>query len=233
MSILSARAGNYFFDQLPDDAVIPICAYLRGENGTIAFRADDKGIIRTALICKSWRDNQILNSARKESILKLTHGIHEQRNYPDEMIQLFRKCTLPLASLPELYATKIIGIIDSEHMTYPVMRFRDQFGQPGIALHIEGYIDSMSISRLSGVMSIYCSSLRDNRWEIEISGKLNDTMYFLHDKLHLRIGNHRPPNCPNCPTGMRTGDAVSYKTLSDLLTGQDLLFRIAQGWGAK
>ena len=61
---------------------------------------------------------------------------------------------------------------------------------------------------------------------------LNYTMSGLHTTKHYaedHVGSEFRA-CPTCPSGMQSGADVNYTIISNLLTGQDKIFRIAQGY---
>jgi hypothetical protein len=253
--VVPVVTGNQFFDRLPDDATTSIFEFLKGEKGSLARSGDDKAVVATARVCRDWQNNPVLENEREEASARLHQRINlqnthselvEQRNYPQQMIQLFRNCNLPIARLPVLDfgdrmgGTGYVDMLRPADMTHPIMRFKDQFGRPGIAFHVEGHADGQveifdqqrQIRDLSGVLATFKRYTNGDSWKVGMGGILNSTMSRLHNDRHNDAGHVGPQimACPNCPSGMQSGDNVSYNTLSDLLAGRDPLFRIAQGY---
>lgn len=244
--VVPVVTGNQFFELLPDDVSISIFEFLKGEKGSLARSADDKAVVATARVCRAWQNNPILENEREEASARLHQRINlqnthielvEQRNYPQQMIQFFRNCNLPIARLPVLDfgdrmgETGYVDMLSPADMTHPIMRFKDRLDRPGIAFHVEGYADGQveifdqqrQIRELSGVLAIFKRLPNGDLWKVGMSGILNSAMpYLRRDRQNDASLNRR--------SGMQSGDDVSYNTLFDLLAGRDPLFRIAQGY---
>src|SRR5438105_1194538 len=132
-----ANSDNPFFNALPDDAVMSVFEYLQGENGSLSVRGDDRAVISTAAVCRNWRDDVVLTTERQKASTRLHQRINlqnahdelvDQRNYPQQMIQLFRRYYLPIFRLPvldfgdRLGGTGYIDMLRNQDMAHPIMR---------------------------------------------------------------------------------------------------------------
>lgn len=234
------KIGNQCFNILPDVLVRHIFTFLEVD--------DDRRVIAIAAICGKWR--RVLRKEREASLYRLRlRNVHAEligeHPYPKEMKRLFRYCKVPIFKLPVLDLggrwgpTEYINMIDPEDMEFPIMRFADRFGRPGIAFHLEGHAETQveisgqqrQIRDLSGVFVVFKLFTEGGPWRVGMKEPLNSTMFFLHNDRHKKEGHTGLPteDCPNCPSGMRLRDDISYPVLYDLLAGQDPIFRIAQG----
>ena len=246
-SVIAKPVSNQFFDRLPDAVTRSVFEFLKGANGIPALGNYDQAIIATSAVCRNWRANLTLEQERQEASTRLRSRINFViRNYPRAMIELFRRCHSSVSRLPVLDFGDRMGItdyIDMLHpadMTHPVMRFTDRFNRPGIAFHVEGHADGnfgyhrvpREIRDISGVLAVFKRYPDRNSWRIGMGGDLNEAMFLLHIVRHHQNGHVglQTMECPTCPSGLRSGDAISYPTLYNLLTGNDPLFRIAQGY---
>ena len=156
MSIESvSKQVTPFFDQLPDDPAILTFEFLKQEKGALTCLSDDvhndRSIMKTVSVCRNWRDSPLLQKERKGAETRLRQRDHFQAvlremsilsDYHPMIWKTFEKSGYPISQLPVLDLgdrqgwTDYIDFLTAEDMTYPVMRFKDCFDRPGIALHI-------------------------------------------------------------------------------------------------
>ncbi len=242
-SIVFKASGNQFFDRLPDELITSAFEFLKAPNGSSPSDNNDKAILATSLVCRSWQINTGLQEERKQALSRLKNDAVVNPIYSKDMLEIFRHCHLSVARLPVLDLGNRMGeyidILKPEDMTHPIMRFKDQDDRPGIAFHIEGYADgsiqylgvAIPIQNISGVLAVFKRYNDENVWKIGMGGLLSGTMGRLHNDRHKEndhIGSIFE-KCPTCPSGFQSGDDANYLSLYNLLTGKDPLFRIAQG----
>lgn len=248
-----AKQPHNYFDNMPDDAIISVFEFLKGEKGSLSINGDDRAVLATFKVCHSWQDDSVLKEERRESFTRLQQRTNQQnvhneliaRIYPQQMIQLFRRCHLPIARLPVLelseeQANRDYISVRSEDMTHPIMRFKDSWNRPGIAFHLEGYAErqveyrdhTMQIRDISGAMTVFKRFTNSNDWRVGVSRMLDDTMFKALNDRHNETDHVGDPvhYCPTCPRGLYQADAMNYLTLSNFLEGHNPLFRIAQGY---
>lgn len=148
-----AAHGNKLFDQLPEDMVVLIFEKLKEESGSIisTLQNGDQTIMATEMVCKNWQNNPFLRREREEASTRLRQRenlqkvhleMRELNEYPLGMVRAFRNSRTPISQLPVLDLGNRMGgagyidFIQPADMTQSVMRFRDRFGRPGIALKI-------------------------------------------------------------------------------------------------
>jgi len=249
--VVKANLDSSFCKRFPDDMILSVYELLKGEEGSLSRAGDDKAIIAMAGVCKDWQ--RVLGREGKEVATRLRRRIrlqdvHHQlveREYPPEMIQLFKNANIPIWKLPVLDVENRISdyanFLKPVDMGQSVMRFKE-WGRPGVAFHVEGYAEGQTtiygspvpIRDLVGVVAVFKRYKNSNEWIVRMSPNLC-SMSLVHGEKHRASGSHvgdEFESCLNCPSVMRFGDDINckYRALSNFLTGQDPLFRIAQGY---
>lgn len=145
--------------------------------------ADDRTVVATSAVCRNWRDNAALEEIRQEASTRLHQRanlqnvhreIQELNEYPPEMVRVFRNSRFPILQLPVLALGDRMGgagyidFIQPADMTHSVMRFRDQYGRPGIALKIHASRRIALQARLDRIRQI-ASYVRDDLREGDLS----------------------------------------------------------------
>jgi hypothetical protein len=141
--------GNLFFNLLPEDAIRNVFTFLKAETGSLCMdETNDRAILTTSGVCRSWKDNVTLGEERGEASIRLRPIMRVLREYPRQIVQVFRNHRTPIFQLPVLNSQKLKYYLTDdgddfasisvrpEEMNHPVMRFRDRLDRPGIALKI-------------------------------------------------------------------------------------------------
>lgn len=167
---------------------------------------------------------------------------HSNRLNPALMQKLFKKYNYDINSLPKLDMTQFecsadyIKYIEPQHMTSPVMAFKDAWGREGIALHICGKNESKrkwslgpscngSVSKISGVWTFHqrYSNNPSTHWvsvENHLIKKILDERHNETD----HVGSEWCA-CPHCPI---QNNLMSASQLEALLSGTDPDFRLGE-----
>jgi len=88
---------------------------------------------QTAQVCKQWQQSLALQQQRQRALLS---------EYPLHLVRAFNNADKPIYQLPQLDLkgrmgwTGCIDFIQPEDMSHSVMRFRDRYNQPGVAIKI-------------------------------------------------------------------------------------------------
>jgi len=136
----NANLPYLFFDLMPGEITKLIFSYMKGEKNSIPSLEEDKTIIATARVCKSWQNNPALQEIRQEAKARLYKRItHDEmrlnQHYSPDIVRIFKIHYSSIAKLPVLQ-TDYIDFLELEDMNESVMRFHDVSGRRGIVLKI-------------------------------------------------------------------------------------------------
>lgn len=132
-------------------------------------------------------------------------------------------------------STDYIDFISSKEMSSPVMKFRDVFGRPGIALHLVGKKPGYKVdmreckntSELDGVLVLFQRYSSPGQWSLAW-GESDNTIAHAYNKYHDNNGHigQRIMACKNCV--FNGSCSIKPIFLARILNGSDPVLKLAE-----